>query len=231
VVVSDALLTPRSGLWTLVQDSLDSGPMGVTEAREDQRRRVLDLASKVFADRGLDDVTMADIAAAADVSRATVFNYFGSKYALVECITETVLVFYRDMLDQALADETTPTADLVRRLFEDMGKGIESQRHFFRNVFREITRIQMGLDEGSVAQRASEETKARLVRLVERGQQRGDLSDDFDAETVATACNSLSNGTITGWLYHDDTAPLVHRMRDVAEVLLSPLERRPRRRS
>jgi TetR/AcrR family transcriptional regulator len=195
------------------------------QSREDQRQRVLSVASEIFAERGLDDVTMAEIAEAADVSRATVFNYFGSKHALVESITETVLFFYRDMLDQALADETTPTGELVRQLFEEMGAGIESQRRFFRSVFREITRIQLGLDEGSVAQRAQDETQTRLVRLIERGQRRGDISDDFDAATLATACASLSNGTITGWLYHDDEAPLVQRMRDVAEVLLSPVER------
>lgn len=201
--------------------------MGPGQNREDQRQRVLGVASEIFAERGLDEVTMADIAEAADVSRATVFNYFGSKHALVESITETVLVIYRDMLDQALADETTPTADLVRRLFEDMGKGIESQRRFYRSVFREITRIQLGLDEGSVAQRAGEETRTRLVRLVARGQGRGDISGDFDPETIANACSALSNGTITGWLYNDDSsAPLVSRMRDAAEVLLSPVERR-----
>lgn len=201
--------------------------MSTNRNREDQRERVLTVASEVFAERGVDDVTMADIAEAAGVSRATVFNYFGSKYALVEGITETVLVFYRDMLDEAFADETTPTPDLLRRLFEDMGKGIEEQRGFFRSVFPEITRIQLGLDEGSVAQRANEETQVRLVRLVERGQRRGELISDFDAGTIAAACAALSNGTITGWLYHDDTAPLVSRMRDAAEVLLSPVELRP----
>jgi TetR/AcrR family transcriptional regulator len=190
---------------------------------------VVQVASDVFAERGLDDVTMADVAEAADVSRATVFNYFGSKYALVEAITESVLVSYRGMLDEALADESTPTAELVRRLFEDMGKGIEAERRFFRGVFREIARIQLGLDEGSVAQRAGEETKTRLVRLIERGQRRGDLSDDSDAETIAAACNSLSNGTIIGWLYRDDSVPLALRMRDAADVLLSPVERRPGR--
>ena len=201
--------------------------MSQEQSREDQRRRVLSVAGEIFAERGFDDVTMAEIAEAAQVSRATVFNYFGSKHTLVESITETVLFYFRDMLDQALADEITPTADLVRRLFEDMGEGIESQRRFFRGVFREITRIQLGLDEGSVAQQATEETASRLVRLIERGQRRGDIRDDFAAGTIADACVALINGTITGWLYHDDSSvPLVRRMRDAAEVLLSPVERR-----
>jgi AcrR family transcriptional regulator len=196
----------------------------MSEVRDEQRRRVLEHAGDLFAEHGFDAVTMAEIAEAADVSRATVFNYFGSKHALVEAITETVLVLYHEMLDAALADEEQTAPDLVRWLYEEMGKGIESQRHFFRNVFREIARIQLGLDEGSVAQRANEQAIDRLRQLIDRGQRRGELSDAFDAETLATAFRSLANGTITHWLYDDASEPLVARMRDAAEVFLSPVE-------
>jgi AcrR family transcriptional regulator len=194
------------------------------EIRDDQRQRVLGVAGDLFADRGFDDVTMADIAAAARVARATVFNYFGSKYALVETLTETVLEVFRAMLDDALADETTPTPELLRRLFEEMGAGIESQRSFFRGVFREIARIQLGLDESAVAKRANDEAHARLLRLVERGQARGDLNAELDSGAVARAFRSLANGTITGWLYDDDTGSLADRMRAAADVFLSPVE-------
>ncbi len=194
------------------------------ELRDDQRQRVLDVAGDLFAERGFDDVTMADIATGANVARATVFNYFGSKYTLVETLTETVLEVFRAMLDLALADETTPTPDVVRRLFEEMGAGIESQRSFFRGVFREIARIQLGLDESAVAKRANDEAHARLLRLVERGQARGDLNRELDADAMARAFQSLVNGTITGWLYDDDTESLVERMRVAADVFLSPVE-------
>src|SRR4051812_1328839 len=84
------------------------------------RRRVLDAAGDLFAERGFDDVTMADIATAAGVARATVFNYFGSKQALVEALAGTALEGFRDVLDDALADETASTPDLVRHLYEQM---------------------------------------------------------------------------------------------------------------
>jgi AcrR family transcriptional regulator len=190
----------------------------------DQRQRVLFVAGDLFAEHGFDDVTMADIAKAANVARATVFNYFGSKHALIEALTETVLVVFRDMLDDALADTTTPTPDLLRLLFEQMGLGIESQRGFFRGVFREIARIQLGLDEGLVAQRANDEAHARLLRLVERGQAKGDLNPALDAGAVARAFHSLANGTITGWLYHDDDGSLVDAMRAAADVFVSSVE-------
>jgi AcrR family transcriptional regulator len=202
----------------------------MSETRDEQRRFVLNVAAELFAEHGFADVTMAEIADAADVARASVFNYFGSKHALIEAITETVIVVYHEMLDEALADEDTSTPELVRWLYEQMGKGIESQRRFFRSVFREIARIQLGLDEGSVAQQANEEAITRLRQLIDRGQQRGELSDAFDSHTLATAFRSLANGTISYWLYDDASDPLVARMRDAAEVFLSPVEMHTRPR-
>jgi AcrR family transcriptional regulator len=196
-----------------------------TDARDEQRRRVLETAALLFSERGFDDVTMAEIAEAADVARATVFNYFGSKHALIEAITDGVLDFYREMLDRALADETTPTPALLRGLCDEMAKGIEAHRRLHRGVFREIARIQLGIDTGAVAQRANEQVAARVLQLMERGQQRGDLTSDLPPDALASAFHSLTDGTITNWLYQDPTRPLLERLRDAVEVFLSPVER------
>jgi AcrR family transcriptional regulator len=202
----------------------------MTTETADQRQRVLDVAGDLFADHGFDDVTMADIAQAADVARATVFNYFGSKHALIEALTERVVEVFRGMLDDSLADETTPTPELLRTLFAEMGLGIEAQRSFFRGVFREIARIQLGLDEGLVAQQVNADAHARLLQLVKRGQARGDLNPDLDAAAIARGFHSLANGTITSWLYHDESGPLVDLMRAAADVFLTSVERPPARR-
>jgi AcrR family transcriptional regulator len=194
------------------------------DAVDTQWQRVLDTATHLFADRGFNVVTMAEIAAEADVSRATVFNYFGSKHALIETITEGVLEVWGAMLDEALADEITPTPVIVRNLCEVMATGIESQRPLFRGVFREIARIQLGLDPGEIAQRANTRALARLRALFERGKSRGELNPALSSDTLAASFHSLTNGTITHWLYEDPTAPLAARMREAAEVFLSPVE-------
>ena len=54
--------------------------MGIRERKKaDTRRALVDAASELFAERGVQATTMDDIAAAAGMSRTSVFNYFGHK--------------------------------------------------------------------------------------------------------------------------------------------------------
>lgn len=58
--------------------------MGLRERKKIQtRRRLLAAATRLFTERGFDQVSVAEIAEAAEVSKMTVFNYFDSKEDLV----------------------------------------------------------------------------------------------------------------------------------------------------
>lgn len=184
------------------------------------RARILEAGRALFAERGLDHVTMDEVAKEAGVARATVFNHFGSKHALVDGITEGVLAYYQAMLESALADRDTPVPVIIRTLFEQMAVGIEEDRRLYRSVFREIAKLRLGLDEGTVGHRAGRATLERLVHLMTRGQARGELTRQHRAEVLASVFDSLVNGTITHWLYDDASESLQMRMRRVAEVFL-----------
>ncbi len=191
--------------------------------RTEQRTRILDAAFGLFAQRGFDEVTVAELAEVAGVARATVFNHFRSKQGLVEAITEQVLRYYQGMLDAALADRERPTPVLLRALFDQMGLGIENTRRFQRGVFREIARLQLGFDESGPAQGAADDNQARLVELFTRGQARGELDPVHDPKTLAGVFTTLANGTITQWLFEESSDSLQERMRAAIEVFLGPV--------
>ncbi len=186
--------------------------------RTRQQARILEVAHRLFSANGFEEVTMADVAGEASVARATVFNHFGSKYALVGAIRAEVMANYEALLENAIEDDDTPVPDLIRALFEVMGVGIEADRRFYRGVFRELAKLTLGLDER--APERSPGARPALVKLLQKGQERSEISLEHRADDLALSFNALVNGTITYWLYSDSDESLHLRMHRAAEIFI-----------
>ncbi|MEU9620401.1 TetR/AcrR family transcriptional regulator [Streptomyces sp. NPDC088251] len=79
------------------------------------RHRLLAAATELFAERGFDKVSVAEIAEAAEVSKMTVFNYFAGKEDLVLApMEEHIGDVARVVRDRAPGESAT---DAVRRQF------------------------------------------------------------------------------------------------------------------
>lgn len=66
---------------------------------ERRRQGILEAAARVFAQKGYDRATTREIAAEADVSEGTIYNYFRNKQALVDALVEMVRERFLDLLD------------------------------------------------------------------------------------------------------------------------------------
>jgi AcrR family transcriptional regulator len=190
------------------------------------RELILAAAQKLFAARGLHAVSMTDIAEEAGVSRATIFNQFGSKPLVLDAITARSLTAYRDLLAAALADQSTPTPELLRRLFAQMAKGLEANRALYREVFAEIRKMSMGLEDGGLSPDLHREAFGLLVQLFTRGQQRGDVTDRSSPDVMATAFDSLLSGAVTQWLHGPARSKLGPMLAALIDVLLGGVEGR-----
>lgn len=88
------------------------------QLRARRRRRMADdielIALRAFAERGIDAVTVDDIADAADISRRTFFRYFASKDDILHGNPERQLEIVRAALDSAPANASP--SGLARRI-------------------------------------------------------------------------------------------------------------------
>ena len=93
--------------------SLDSPPArpGLRERKKQQTRETIAHAAlRLFAERGYDETTLAEIAEAADVAPRTIFAYFESKEDILFSEESILLDELRRRLDERPADATTVDA-------------------------------------------------------------------------------------------------------------------------
>src|SRR6516165_1490874 len=109
--------------------SLDTPPtkLGLRERKKQQTRDMIARAAlRMFAERGYDETTLADIAEAADVAPRTIFAYFGSKEDILLCEEETFLDDLKRRLEERPAGTTT--VDAIRAFLSGMKQADEDAK-------------------------------------------------------------------------------------------------------
>ena len=142
--------------------------MGLREAKKLRtRQEIADQAMRLFVERGFDRVTVAEVAAAANVSQKTVFNYFPTKEdlffdevpareaALVEAIRscdagESIVSAFRRMQVAECGRLCTPSFAVFARIIDEsaalQAKELEIMVRFNRVIVRELRTV-LGVDE------------------------------------------------------------------------------------
>ena len=94
----------------------DDAPAGGLRERKKRlmRQQLSDTATRMFLERGFDQVRVADVAEACGVSEKTVFNYFPTKESLVLDRLQTTM----ESLPGGLADPEVTPADAALRLLD-----------------------------------------------------------------------------------------------------------------
>ena len=75
--------------------------------------QILQAAEQVFAAKGFDGTTTADIAAMADMPKANVHYYFGTKEKIYRAVLDHILLLWLDEADHWIAPGRTPRAALA----------------------------------------------------------------------------------------------------------------------
>lgn len=111
--------------------------MGIRERKKATSRRALvDAATQLFEERGIEATTMDDIARAAGMSRTSVFNYFGYKEMI---LCEIGARYVQEVSGPVLDDLDRPPEVLFREIAQRLSSVAAREPVVIAAVVREIT--------------------------------------------------------------------------------------------
>jgi AcrR family transcriptional regulator len=150
--------------------------LGLRERKKQRtRQQIADVAWRLFAERGFERVPVAEIAAGADVSEATVFNYFQTKEDLVFHRMEA---FEQDLLDSIRDREAGESivhafGRSVLRPRGFLGSDDPAATEGMRTVARVMASPALQAREREILDRYTDALAELLAR--ERGREAGDV--------------------------------------------------------
>lgn len=163
---------------------------------------ILQAAHHVFAEKGFDQATIADIAKTAGVAKGTVYLYYRSKREVYWAALKRDLVLMRDQTRQNLESAET-IEEKLRAVIASKLRYFEEHKDFFRIYYSEFARP---VTRHTQFQRQIDELYLDQVQLLEQALQqaiRKKLMRHVRADATAFAVLDLTRGVVIqrlrGW--------------------------------
>jgi AcrR family transcriptional regulator len=184
--------------------------------RDFRRDQVIDVARRLFGDRGTTDVSMDEIASEAGVARSTVYVYFANRDELLRACLQRMHEQLTEGIAQTWVQETEPAVRL-ERLIEEMLARVDDSPAFFRlALVTQGTPVRGAEAVGSELALISLSI-ARLIRdLVVEGIERG-VFRPMDPDRATTLIGQQVYGAMA--VRAEDPAPML-RAEAAAEAAL-----------
>lgn len=182
------------------------------EDAQETRTLILDTAEQVFREKGVGHTTLAEIAAAAGVTRGAIYWHFDNKAALLQAMKDRVHLpleaMHQSMADMALTDPLAKLRESARGVLAMVATDPHSRRVF--EIFSFKCEFVGDMAEMLDRQRDSrreclQDLQENLRHAVEKGQ----LPKDLDIERTAIGLYALVDGLIENWLLDPESFDLV----------------------
>jgi AcrR family transcriptional regulator len=203
--------------------------MGLRELKKQQTRQLIaDTAWRLFADRGFDRVTVAEVAREAQVAEATVFNYFPTKEDLFYHRLEA---FEAGLVEAVAAREVgEPALAAVRRYLLESGGLLTQAGAGDADAVAQLRTVNRVIAASPALQAREQQAIAhstnRLAELL--ATETGAAADDVTARTAANALLGVQRALVDHVrrrvLDDDEPARLADEVRGLARRAFALLE-------
>lgn len=164
------------------------------------RRRILKASRKLFSTKGYEDTMIEDIAKKAEVSKATVYNYFPNKESLLIGTADEVLERVRDLVKNDLAECANSEQKLRRVLEEAVQASVD-----YLSLSRKINYLNSCEDSALFATRTH--MMEVIMGLIRAAQSEGVFRADADPDDMVDVVMGIYLIAQFQWSHIDRYAP------------------------
>jgi AcrR family transcriptional regulator len=166
--------------------------------RAETHGRIQAEAMRLFLEHGFEATTLDEIAAAAGVSRRSLFHYFASK----EEIVFSTKADFPDLIAEAIGrrPENEPLLDMVENALVDLATRYQSAQA------RDLARLIQDTPALSAGDQAKYEKVERVLAKA-LADQKGVPETDIACRVTAATAIGILKLSIAAWLAGDDAAP------------------------
>lgn len=169
---------------------------------------------RLFCTRGFTETTVQDIAAAADVSRGTFFNYYPYKEAV---LLEHAAGHLEALRTELAEDEAQAPIATLYRIFNELGGFVQDNRTLVLPLSYEL--LNPDPERSRAAFRALPLTKVFRDLLV-RGRAQGLVRDDVSPERLARTIANTYFLTALQWAAYHPDRPIREELRRALQISL-----------
>ena len=201
------------------------------------RDAILDTAERLFSQRGVSRTSLADIAAAAGVTRGAIYWHFRDKADLFCEMVARVTLPMEDAPCQVNHAATADPVASIRTMMVTILKRTSEEpqaRRVFHIVFHKCEYV----DEMKPVWKRLNEMQAGCLAGIEKGLRaavaHGRLPPELNARRAALGLHALLDGLISKWVVDADSTPRQRDAGQLVDLFLQGLQRpsrakRPRR--
>ncbi len=176
--------------------------------RLQHKREILDVALRLFSERGYYSVSMEEIAKEAEFSVGTLYNFFKSKEELYKSLVKEVADRFHSSLTKAI-EKRGSVIERLRNYLRIKGDIFRENLPVIRFYFTETRGVSLSVIAGLELELREQYNSflERLSHLFEYGMEEGIFKRIADPFYLAVALDSISNSFLFLWLQDPDTYP------------------------
>lgn len=198
--------------------SLSSKPTRRDRKRDRTTTHLSQAAFELFEKHGYSDVTMEQIAEAADVSKVTLYKYFPVKEALLAHRFKLEIVAGTKSFGEQF-DRRAPFVTRMQQLLSASAAWNESRKDLMPHY------VKFRFSQAGSGSRYRSGVYAILERLFHDAQSTGAIRSDVPASELAWMLEMSCFGAVVAWLNNDQLS-LKHRFHSVLDVMLNGISLR-----